>query len=333
MGYGSEWIGEWSSERRVCVEAHFDTYFRLSLSDEILSAQQIDELVEKADNREFIKAIFRAASKVERRTGQSMVPVYLDELTTHGKRVDKIKVEPLLSALFEIHDEIDQEKDADKGFMALATTSLRYHWLIRRLTRDRFTIEERTEVYLNATVAASLGWLVDFVSSARGDYQEREGRQPTAEEDCLTTEVALDVLTDRALQSIRSAAADGSLIAHQDLLYILHCWVSFMGNIPTETRAWTNSLLGDPKKLVVLARALTGSSWSIGMGGFGSMGDRVAKRSIIAQIRDDMNIIDAKAFREALEGVQDSDDLDEGERDAVRIFLEAWKRQKREDVN
>ena len=129
IGYGDEWISEWSSERRVCIETHFDTYFRLSLSDETLSAQQIDELVEKLDDRDFIKTTFLTASKVERRTGQSMVPVYLDELTTHARRVDKIKVESLLSVLFQIHDEIDQERDAEKGLISIADTSLRYHWL------------------------------------------------------------------------------------------------------------------------------------------------------------------------------------------------------------
>jgi predicted KAP-like P-loop ATPase len=34
MGYGSDWVAEWDAERRVCVDAHFDTYFRLTLSDE-----------------------------------------------------------------------------------------------------------------------------------------------------------------------------------------------------------------------------------------------------------------------------------------------------------
>jgi predicted KAP-like P-loop ATPase len=331
MGYGGEWVSEWSSERRVCVEARFDTYFRLSLSDEVLSARQIDELVENAGDRDFIQAAFREASKVERRTGQSMVPVYLDELTTHGKRIDKSKVGPLLSALFEIHDEIDQEKDAEKGFIAMANTSLRYHWFIRRLTRDRFAIQERTLVYLKATEAASLGWLVDFVSSASRDYQQREGRQPTREEDCLTTEAALPELVDRTLKSIRSAAADGTLLNHKDLLYILYRWMDFMGNDPSEVRAWTDTLLSDPKGLVALARAMTGASWSMGMGGFGSLGDRVSKRTVTAKISDDTTIVDTTAFREALENVQGSGMLSESEREIVRVFVNAWDRQKRGD--
>lgn len=333
MGYGSEWISEWSSERRVCVDTHFDTYFRLSLSDEVLSAQQIAELIEKANDRDFIKAAFRKAAKVERRTGQSMVPVYLDELTTHGKRIDKGKVEHLLSALFEIHDEIDQRKDAEKGMWAMANTSLRYHWLIRRLTRDRFTLQERTAAYLEATKGSALGWLVDFVSSAKGDYEERAGRHPTREEDCLTTESAIPQLTVRALDAIRAAAANGTLLGHADLLYILHRWVNFMDNDPSEVRAWTDKLLTDPKALVALAQAMTGESWSMGMGGFGSMGDRVAKRSVTAQIRDDTDLVDITAFREALEGAQSSQLITDEEKEIVRVFLEAWDRQRRGDDN
>ncbi|TOC20547.1 P-loop NTPase fold protein, partial [Vibrio parahaemolyticus] len=32
MGYGADWEPVWKSEKRVCVDKHFDTYFRLSLS-------------------------------------------------------------------------------------------------------------------------------------------------------------------------------------------------------------------------------------------------------------------------------------------------------------
>jgi hypothetical protein len=214
--------------------------------------------------------------------------------------------------------------------MAMANTSLRYHWLIRRLTRDRFTIQERTDVYLGAITSAAIGWLVDFVSSARGNYQQREGRQPTREEDCLTTEAALPELTDRALNSIRSAAADGTLLGHPDLLDILHRWADFMDNDPSEVRAWTDALLADPKALVALAQAMTGESWAMGMGGFGSLGDRVSRRSVTARIRDDTNIIETTAFREALELVQGDDALTDEESKAVRAFLEAWDRQGRD---
>ena len=119
--------------------------------------------------------------------GTSMVPVLLDELNTHAPRVEREKVEPLMSALFEIHDEIDLEIDQERGMMAIGDTTLRYHWLIRRLTNDRFTLDARTDVYMSATENASLGWLVDFTASAHDDYRERENG-PQREEDCLMRE-------------------------------------------------------------------------------------------------------------------------------------------------
>ena len=324
IGYGGEWISEWSSERRVCVEAHFDTYFRLNLSDEVLSGKAIDELIEKAGESDYIKKVFMDAANARRRTGQSMVPVYFDELTTHGKRVDKDKVRPLLSALFEIHDAIDLKIDADSGFMAMANTTLRYHWLIRKLTRNKFSIEERTDMYLKATEAASLGWLINFVSSARGDYQVREDRQPTAEEDCLVSENVLPELTKRALNAIRTSSADGSLLVHKDLLYILYRWIDFMGGDPTEARAWTDSLLDDRKALLILVKVMTGASWSMGMGGFGSLGDRVSKRTVRAQISDDSPVIDARKFRAAIEKIANDKNSSDDEIASIQTLLSAW---------
>ncbi len=328
MAYGAEWVTEWSAERRVCVETHFDTYFRLSLSDEALSSRHIDELIERANDPEFIQKTLRQAAVIERKGGRSMVPVYLDELTTHAARVQKPMVEPLLSALFEIHDEIDLEKDADKGLWGMANTSLRLHWLIRRLTRDRFSIDERTDLYLVATERAALGWLVYFVSSARGGYRERQNG-PTREEDCLVTTQALEPLTKRALAAIRVAAASGSLLRHQDLLYILLGWRNFLDNDPAEVRAWTDGLISDDRVLVILARAMTGRSWSTGMGGFGSLGDRVSKASTTAQITDDTDILDVNAFYAGLERIRDEAKLDAECLEVVRTFLNSWDRQRR----
>ena len=44
LSYESEFIHEWDAERRVCVEKHFDTYFRLSFGEETLSTALISKL-------------------------------------------------------------------------------------------------------------------------------------------------------------------------------------------------------------------------------------------------------------------------------------------------
>jgi hypothetical protein len=200
-------------------------------------------------------------------------------------------------------------------------------WLIRRLTEDRFSINERTDLYLAVTERAALGWLVDFVSSANRDYRERQnGPKP---EDCLVTMQALEPLTKRALAAIRAAAASGSLLRHQDLLYILYGWRNFLDNDPAEVRAWTDGLISDDRVLVILARAMTGRLWSMGMGGFGSLGDRVSKASTTAQITDDTDILDVNAFHAGLERIRDEAKLDAECLEVVRTFLDSWDRQRR----
>ncbi len=326
IGYSNDSAARWDAERRVCVDAHFDTYFRLSLSDETLAMGRIDELTSRAGERDFIQTKFREAAATKRSAGTSMVPVLLDELNTHAQSVDIDTVEPLLSALFEIHDDIDLPCDTERGLMSIGDTSLRYHWLIRRLTADRFSLEERTELYLTAIKKASLGWLVDFVSSAKDNYRERENG-PQREENCLTREDVIGDLVSYALERIRAAADDGSLLHHQDLVYILYRWRDFMTNDPTEVRAWTDALLNDDEALIVFAKSLTGESWSQGLGMIG-LGDRVSRRTVRASIDDDVDILDIAAFRSGLERLNRDDTLDADSRAIVSEFLTAWQRQR-----
>jgi hypothetical protein len=323
--YGEGFSAQWDMARRVCVARHFDSYFRLSLSNDALSITKIDELIARADNGEFIQETFRQAADTVRNNGKTLVPTYLEELTTHAARVPLEKVGALFSALFAIHDEIDLERDEERGFGAIGDTTLRFHWLIRALTRDRCNIDQRTALYVPALRTAAVGWLVDFTQSAIGDYNPREGRE-IREEDRLVTEEAVAELRELALERIHAAAANGTLLSHRDLVRLIYAWRGFMNGDASEVRAWTDSLMRDDAALTILAKAMTGQSWSFGMGGFGGLGDRVARPRAEAHIRADTDILDAAAFRSALERIIGEERLDEESREAIRTFLSAWDR-------
>ncbi len=328
IGYGSEFHSDWDAERRVCIDKHYHTYFRLSLSNDSLSLKTIDEIIERIDDPDFIKETFRDAAISRRSNGTSLVPVLLDELKTHAAKVSKEKTQPFLSTIFEIHDEIDLNIDEDKGMYSVGNTSLRFHWLMRRLTRDRFTLDERTELYLPAIENASLGWLVNFVSSAKDDHRERsETETQRREEDCLTRQDVVANLVEKALASIRSAASDRTLLHHQDLIYILYAWRKFLGNDPFEARAWTDNLMNDNEALVVFAKAFTGESWSHGIGGMGSLADNVATRSTRASIDENTDILDQELFKSKLEELQNVASMQDDDKKAVKEFLGAWNNQ------
>ena len=326
VGYGSEFYSSWNAERRVCMEAHFDTYFRLILSHEALPVELINGFIENADDPDFVRGEFRKAAALRRNSGTSMVPVVLDELNAHGPRIPKEKVQPFLSALFEIHDEIDLPIDAERGAMAVANTTLSYHWLIRRLTDRRFNTVERTELYLNALQGASLGWLVDFAVCAKLEHRGGDDERQR-EEDSLVCADAVDGLTDKALEAIRTAAQNGTLLGHQDLVDLLYRWRDLLGNDPTEVRAWTDRLLEDEQAVIRLARKLTGETWSQQMGGVG-LADRVSKPGIRTLVDENTDVLDVEVLCQRLEALQGAGTLDEVEQMTVDQFLKAWGKQR-----
>lgn len=321
-GHGYGFLRQWDAERLVCIEAHFDTYFRLSLSETTLSTQNINELIAQAANGRFVQNVFREAVQVSRTSGRTMVPVYLEELITHAARIEKDKVQPLLTALFAIHDAIDMPVDNSDEFFG-GTTTIRYHRLIRRLTEKRFSLEERTDLYWQAMQTASLGWLVDFVSSAQGHYREDRKDGPKREEDCLITKTALPKFIALALEKIKTAAQDGTLIRHQDLFYILYRWRDFSS--PDKVKAWTDTLMSDDHALVILAIAFTGYSL-IHHSGFDGLSDHTSTRKIQAQIDSHIDILDPQSFRSGLERIQAEQTLDASSIATVSNFLAAWDR-------
>lgn len=325
-GFGGDWLSIWKQEQRVCIDANFDTYFRLSLSEEVLSKKQIEELIVRSNDRDFIQITMLNAAKSIRKTGKSMVPVYLDELNSRASKITKENVLPLMASLFEIFDQIDLEIDAERG-MSFADTGLRYHWLIRRLTENRFTLEERSELYLAAMQGAQLGWVVDFTSSAIADHKEEDNR-PRKKYDCLVEESSLPNFIEIALSGIRKAAENGSLLKHKQLVSILYRWGEFLGNDHTEALNWTSGLFDDDESLLVLAESFVGRSWSMGMGGFGSLGDRVSISSMRVNIDKDCKILDVDRFRDRLEKIAANPDSPKERIAFINKFLEVWSTQR-----
>uniref|UniRef100_UPI0023B07B5F KAP family P-loop NTPase fold protein n=1 Tax=Sedimenticola hydrogenitrophicus TaxID=2967975 RepID=UPI0023B07B5F len=314
MGYGEGFAKQWAMERRVCSPDHFDSYFRFSIGDEVLTSTELDAFLARADDIEYVKTTLRHAVAVARRSGGTKAAVWLGELTTHAERVDRAKVEALLSALFEIADEINVEADAEKGF-SMGNNELRLHWLLRALTKGCMPLDERSAIFRHACDTASLGWLADFTRSAWTDYHPREGKECEPPENCLTTEADAEYLRALLHSRIEAAAADGTLLAHRDLPFLLHWWVDLTTDDGTAVRAWTSSAFASDDGVRLLAKAFTLYSWTQGMG------DVVAKRVTRVSPKGMDRLMDLGAFRSRVEAVAAA-----GANPQVREFLEAWQR-------
>lgn len=324
MNYGDGFARQWAMERRVCSPDHFDSYFRFAIGDEVLTSTELEAFLARADDIDYVKSTLRHAVAVTRRSGGTKAAVWLGELNTHAERVDRTKVRPLLTALFEIADEINVEADKAKAF-SIGSNALRLHWLLRSLTKERMSLDERSAHFLKACNTASLGWLDDFTHSAWADYHPREGKEPEPPENCLTTEADAEHLRVLLRSRIEAAAADGTLLAHPDLSSLLHSWTDLATDDSATVRAWTSAAFASDDGVRQLAKAFTSYGWTQGMG-FAGMGDAVAKRVTRVSANSMARLMDLDAFRSRVEAVAAT-----GTSPEVQEFLEAWQRADRGD--
>jgi predicted KAP-like P-loop ATPase len=318
-GYSDGFARQWAMERRVCSADYFDSYFRFAIGDEVLTSTELDAFLARADDVEHVKTTLRHAVTVTRRSGGTKAAVWLNELNTHSARIDPDKIQPLLTALFEVADEINVEADKAKGF-SMGGNELRLHWLLRSLTRERLSLDERSNLFLQACNKASLSWLADFTSSAWGDYHPREGKEPEPPENCLTTEADAEQLRALLHSRIEAAAKDGSLLAHRDLHSLLHSWMNLTTDDGASVRAWTSAAFATDDGVRQIAKAFTSYGWTQ------AMGDAVAKRVTRVSPQSMARLMDLDAFRPRVEAVAAA-----GASPEVQEFLEAWQRADRGD--
>lgn len=304
VGYSSDHLSIWEADRLVCTEKHFDTYFRLAIGDETLPFHEINRIIEKSNDIAFIKQVFLSALKSIRKNGKSKVPLLLQELNIYASKISESNFQNLITAIFEIADEIDRDEDSDKGF-GIATNHYRIHWLIRKLTLKRCTNEDRSAIFYNALEKSQIGWLVNFSSSAIGQHQQAEDKPEVPPEQCLMVKSDIDKVRELVIRRIEELALNGGLIDHKHLTRILYFWHdnSVADHEKAKAKAWTTGQINDDINASKIARALTSESWSQGLG-MNGLGDRISIRNIVVNTNGAEEIIDVPALNKRLEEIQ-----------------------------
>jgi hypothetical protein len=315
---------EWRRHRLVCTTEHFPTYFRFALGEGLLPAKSISELVERANDREFIHTTLRQALKETLKSGRTRASVYLEELTVHAPEVAEDHIGPLVSALFEIADELDIKSDEGRGMYDLAHNGLRIHWLLNVLVRDRLDLKARIPMLRAAMQSASLHWYCDFAEHCQQDHQPDRNGRLTPDDKRYVDQKTADEFIKRALGRIRAAAKDGSIGNQRRLVSMLYEWIRLSPNGIKEVRPKVIKLLGNNEFVKHLGLDTFRITWSHSMG-FGGTGDLVARGT--AQVNKDAirELADVKKFmacvRELLAGATDPAEVT-----FWTTYIEAWER-------
>jgi len=311
-------IIEWERTRRACSKDHFDTYFRLAPSDDVLRHAELDELIKRADDRNFIVAAMEKALLIRRSNRKTKASLILDELVLHARRVADIQIGPLLSTIFSLGDELDVDADGFQGGYDYRNNFNRIHLLVDRLLLERSDLQGRSRILSQASADAALGWLAYFALNAHFQHNPPQGKEPVPESGLLLTQADAEALRQSALERIR---ANTQLEAHLKLGDLLFRWRELSGDDGQEVRQWTGARLERDNMVKKLAQALTSYGWTQNIGSDG-LGDRVFVRRPEIHLDEIPKIVDANRFRQRVAEVAQRD-VD------VRKFFHLWQQQER----
>jgi predicted KAP-like P-loop ATPase len=231
--------------RRICSADHFDTYFRFAIGDDVLPAATVRGLVDHAGDKEFIQSAIRRAVGTELQSGKTKGSVYLDELRVHAIDVAREHVGPLLTALFEIADELDVQADEGRGFYSNGDNTNRLRWLVDALLEDRIEQPERITILQAAMQSAQLYWACSFAERCKAQHKVASDHTFVQDDRRLVDLATADEFVKLARKRLRSAARDGSLVTHRRLFTLLWIWTRAAPKGLDEVRPVVEKLLKD----------------------------------------------------------------------------------------
>lgn len=313
-------IGEsrdaWERYRLVCSPVHFDTYFRLSLADDALPSAEIDRFIAIAGDSGQVAERLRESVKQKRRNGGTKCASLLEAVRARAAMIPQESISTFITGLFQAADDIEVDDDRIEGFGS-TSNSLRIHWLLKDLVRNRLTLEARSAALLEASRTSQLHWLVEFADSAYSRSHPEPGKEARAPDDLYTDSATAECIIALSIERIRTAAQTNDLLNARTPSTLLFHWARHASE--EVVRAWTLDRLADADSVRKLAKSLTTYSWSQGLGVVGPA-DRVAMRAVRVHPEAMKKILDVERFRARLEDLRRDGD------EVAAEFLEAWRK-------
>lgn len=242
----------WFRDLRLCHPDVFDRYFHLAIPDGDISQAELDGALSLVGNREGLVAEFRALDK------RGLLGVALDRLEAYKQKIDLQHGVPFITALFDIGDELPQERG---GFFSISPemhVSRIIYWYLKQeldIGRRGATLKE--------AMKATTGLYLPIMTASHESNEEKRKKDPEA---FNVTDADLKELQQLCVEKIEQAAETGILATHSNMLSILYRWVEWRG--ADEPRQWIKSLIESPQGALSFLTACLHRSTSHGMGDY-----------------------------------------------------------------
>jgi predicted KAP-like P-loop ATPase len=305
LSYSSGFEEEWFRDLRVCHPDVFDRYFHFVIPEGDISQAELDRILSLAGDRENLAAELRAINR------RGLLGVALDRLEAYKERIDLRHAVPLITALFDIGDELPDEPVGFFEISAELHASRIIHWYLKQENDLR-----RRGQILKEAMLATTGLYLPIRKISLEDNRERRQQNPDA---FILSEEDLPELRTICVEKIRRAAESGKLKTSKNMAYILYQWRGWTS--PEEPRNWVTTLVESQDGLLSFLTAVLQRSMSHGVGDYVS---REHWKINLQNLEDfvSVDVIEQKVNNLALETLGDK------EQKAVQAFRKALRRRR-----
>ncbi|MBD2459205.1 AAA family ATPase [Nostoc sp. FACHB-87] len=248
--WGDSYLKDKRRYLHICSADIFPVYFRLAVPEGDISISEMQSVLALANNSQMFGAKLVELSDQIRFDGISRIRVFLDRLRDYvNKDIPLDCIESVLQAFFEVGDQLWNVEDEKNSFASIGN-EYEIEFLINQLL-ERIEKTKRDQilkkVILNGHAIATIVNQMVSLGSQHGKYEDR--RDKPEDQRILNTQ-QLEGIEKLALNKVREAAQEETLLTVPKLRRILAFWRD-SGNVE-EVSQWVKTVIQEDQKLIYL---------------------------------------------------------------------------------
>ncbi|AEA46891.1 KAP family NTPase [Archaeoglobus veneficus] len=252
--YGADWEPTWRKQLRVCSPDIFPIYFHLAVPEGSISNAEMESILALTNNAKAFREKLLELASQKRPDGTTRVRTFLERLEDFTeKEIPSENIPSIVQALFDVGDSL-LCPEGGSGLFEFGN-DIRILRIIQQLLL-RLEESKRFEVLKDAILyGRAVSTIVDLVTAIGRQHGKYGAKQPVPEEKRLIIAEHLEELEKIALNKVRDAARQDSLLQTPDLKQVLYCWVAWAGE--EEVKEWIQKVISTDKGLIrLLERSL-----------------------------------------------------------------------------
>jgi len=233
----------WRKQLRICSPDKFPIYFRLAVPEGSVSNIEMKALLALTSNAKAFGAKLAELAGQKCPDGTTKVRKFLEHLEDYTeKEIPSKHIPSIVQALFNVGDQLLRPVDEQHGLFDFGN-DVRVGRIIYQLLR-RLDEPTRFELLKEAiSKGKAITTIITVITTLGQQHGKYGARQPRPEEDRLISAPHLQELEKLALEKVRNAAEQGSLMQAPKLPRILYRWRDWAGE--KECRQWVQKLVNN----------------------------------------------------------------------------------------